>query len=84
MGTFVSGLSGLESQMSQAFGARAGGGGGSVSSGGSGGSGGGGGDAGGTKEERMYPRTGGKRLATCFAVTDCLQVMAHTHTCHLV
>ena len=27
-----------------------------------------------TKEERMYPRTGGKRLASCFAVTDCLQV----------
>ena len=31
-----------------------------------------------TKEERMYPRTGGKRLASCFAVTDCLQVRDNT------
>lgn len=26
-------------------------------------------------EENLYPRTGGKRLSTAFAITDCLQIM---------
>ena len=28
------------------------------------------------EEERLYPVTGGKRLSTAFAITDCLQIMS--------